>query len=99
MAAASASRGVVVTLGLCEIHIHLSQCSPTSQGIRDFTEKHYVELKKVNPNPPILIHECWDVQLKLWSHYTFSQEKNVSLNNFNADQVTRTLENILGGKA
>ncbi|XP_023607931.1 NADH dehydrogenase [ubiquinone] 1 alpha subcomplex subunit 2 [Myotis lucifugus] len=29
----------------------------------------------------------------------FGQEKNVSLNNFSADQVTRALENVLSGKA
>lgn len=29
----------------------------------------------------------------------FGQEKNVSLNNFSADQVTRALENVLRGKA
>uniref|UniRef100_A0A8C9PXU6 NADH dehydrogenase [ubiquinone] 1 alpha subcomplex subunit 2 n=1 Tax=Spermophilus dauricus TaxID=99837 RepID=A0A8C9PXU6_SPEDA len=66
---------------------------------RDFIEKRYVELKKANPDLPILIRECSDVQPKLWARYAFGQEKNVSLNNFNADQVTRTLENVLSGKA
>lgn len=66
---------------------------------RDFIEKRYVELKKANPDLPILIRECSDVQPKLWARYAFGQEKNVSLNNFSADQVTRTLENVLSGKA
>ncbi|XP_008072725.1 NADH dehydrogenase [ubiquinone] 1 alpha subcomplex subunit 2 isoform X5 [Carlito syrichta] len=65
---------------------------------RDFIEKRYVELKKANPDLPILIRECSDVQPKLWVRYAFGQEKNVSLNNFSADQVTRTLENVLSGK-
>ncbi|VTJ60780.1 Hypothetical predicted protein, partial [Marmota monax] len=69
------------------------------QGVRDFIEKHYVELKKANPDLTILIRECSDVQSKLWARYSFLQEKNVSLNTFNADQVTRTLENVLSGKA
>uniref|UniRef100_A0A8C6AJN7 NADH dehydrogenase [ubiquinone] 1 alpha subcomplex subunit 2 n=1 Tax=Monodon monoceros TaxID=40151 RepID=A0A8C6AJN7_MONMO len=66
---------------------------------RDFIEKRYVELKKANPDLPILIRECSDVQPKLWARYAFGQEKNVSLNNFSADQVTRALENVLRGKA
>ncbi|XP_021562964.1 NADH dehydrogenase [ubiquinone] 1 alpha subcomplex subunit 2 isoform X2 [Carlito syrichta] len=36
---------------------------------RDFIEKRYVELKKANPDLPILIRECSDVQPKLWVRY------------------------------
>ncbi|XP_066136926.1 NADH dehydrogenase [ubiquinone] 1 alpha subcomplex subunit 2-like [Saccopteryx bilineata] len=99
MAAATAARGIGAKLGLREIRIHLCQRSPGSQGIRDFIEKRYVELKKANPNLPILVRECSDVQPKLWACYAFGQEKNVSLNNFSADQVTRAAENVLNGKA
>ncbi|XP_043321231.1 NADH dehydrogenase [ubiquinone] 1 alpha subcomplex subunit 2 isoform X1 [Cervus elaphus] len=110
MAAAAAIRGVRGQLGLREIRIHLCQRSPGSQGVRDFIEKRYVELKKANPDLPILIRECSDVQPKLWARYgergtqgtrdpAFGQEKNVSLNNFSADQVTRALENVLSSKA
>ncbi|XP_012324237.1 NADH dehydrogenase [ubiquinone] 1 alpha subcomplex subunit 2 isoform X1 [Aotus nancymaae] len=108
MAAAAASRGLGAKLALREIRIHLCQRSPGSQGVstrgalrpcRDFIEKRYVELKKANPDLPILIRECSDVQPKLWARYAFGQEKNVSLNNFSADEVTRALENVLSGKA
>ncbi|XP_045855827.1 NADH dehydrogenase [ubiquinone] 1 alpha subcomplex subunit 2 [Meles meles] len=99
MAAAAASRGMGAKLGLREIRLHLCQRSPGSQGVREFVEKHYVDLKKKNPGLPILIRECSDVQPKLWARYAFGQEKNVSLNNFNADQVTRAVENVLSGKA
>lgn len=58
-----------------------------------------MELKKANPDLPILIRECSDVHPKLWARYAFGQEKNVSLNNFNADQVNRALENVLSGRA
>ncbi|KAG8514476.1 NADH dehydrogenase [ubiquinone] 1 alpha subcomplex subunit 2 [Galemys pyrenaicus] len=96
MAAAAASRGV---RALREIRIHLCQRSPSSQGVRDFIEKRYVELKKANPDLPILIRECSDVQPKLWARYAFGQENHVSLNNFSADQVMRALENAISGKA
>uniref|UniRef100_A0AC11CFK3 NADH:ubiquinone oxidoreductase subunit A2 n=1 Tax=Ovis aries TaxID=9940 RepID=A0AC11CFK3_SHEEP len=69
MAAAAAIRGVRGKLGLREIRIHLCQRSPGSQGVRDFIEKRYVELKKANPDLPILIRECSDVQPKLWARY------------------------------
>lgn len=36
---------------------------------RDFIEKRYVELKKANPDLPILIRECSDVHPKLWARY------------------------------
>lgn len=69
MAVAAASRGVSAKLALREIRIHLCQRSPGSQGVRDFIEKRYVELKKANPDLPILIRECSDVQPKLWARY------------------------------
>ncbi|XP_049729786.1 NADH dehydrogenase [ubiquinone] 1 alpha subcomplex subunit 2 [Elephas maximus indicus] len=99
MAVAAATRGVGTKLALREIRIHLCQRSPSSQGVRDFIEKRYVELKKMHPDLPILIRECSDVQPKLWARYAFGQEKNVSLNNFSTDQVTRAVENVLRGKA
>ncbi|XP_004625209.1 NADH dehydrogenase [ubiquinone] 1 alpha subcomplex subunit 2-like [Octodon degus] len=99
MAVATAGRVVGAKLGLREIRIHLCQRSPGSQDVRDFIKKRYVELKKANPDLPILIRECSDVQPKLWARYAFGEEKNVSLNNFSADQVTRALENVLSGKA
>lgn len=40
-----------------------------SRARRDFIEKRYVELKKANPDLPILIRECSDVQPKLWARY------------------------------
>ncbi|XP_015277801.1 PREDICTED: NADH dehydrogenase [ubiquinone] 1 alpha subcomplex subunit 2 [Gekko japonicus] len=67
MAAGSAAR--VIGSHLKEIRIHLCQRSPGSQGVRDFIEKQYVPLKKANPDFPVLIRECSDVQPKLWARY------------------------------
>ncbi|KAM8941207.1 NADH dehydrogenase [ubiquinone] 1 alpha subcomplex subunit 2-like [Lycaon pictus] len=98
MASAAASLRIGAKVGLREIRVHLCQRSSGSQGIREFIEKHIVELKKANPDLPILIRECSDVQPKLWARHTFGQEKNVS-NNLSADQVTKAVENVLSGKA
>ncbi|KAH0506130.1 NADH dehydrogenase [ubiquinone] 1 alpha subcomplex subunit 2 [Microtus ochrogaster] len=69
MAAAAAGRAVGSKLGLREIRIHLCQRSPGSQGVRDFIQQRYVELKKAHPSLPILIRECSEVQPKLWARY------------------------------
>uniref|UniRef100_A0A8D2B6C7 NADH dehydrogenase [ubiquinone] 1 alpha subcomplex subunit 2 n=1 Tax=Sciurus vulgaris TaxID=55149 RepID=A0A8D2B6C7_SCIVU len=98
IATAMTRQAVGAKLGLREISIHLCQRSPGCQGVRDFIQKCCVELRKANAGLPILIQECSYVQPKLWAHYAFGQEKNVSLNNFSADQVTRVLENVLSAK-
>ncbi|XP_054841744.1 NADH dehydrogenase [ubiquinone] 1 alpha subcomplex subunit 2 [Eublepharis macularius] len=97
MAATSAVR--LVGSRLKEIRIHLCQRSPGSQGVRDFIEKQYVTLKKANPDFPILIRECSDVQPKLWARYEFGREKSVPLNNLTMDQVARALETVVKSKA
>ncbi|CAM5133514.1 unnamed protein product [Eretmochelys imbricata] len=100
MAAAAAVRSVGSGLGrrLKELRIHLCQRSPGSQGTRDFIEQHYVTLKKANPDFPILIRECSDVQPRLWARYEFGRESCVPLNNLNVDQVAKALENVVHSK-
>ncbi|XP_053253418.1 NADH dehydrogenase [ubiquinone] 1 alpha subcomplex subunit 2 [Podarcis raffonei] len=101
MAASSAARVVQggLSRNLKELRIHLCQRSPASQGVRDFIKQHYVTLKKANPDFPILIRECSDVQPKLWARYAFGREKSVPLNNLNVDQVAKALENVVNSKA
>uniref|UniRef100_A0A8C9GXP9 Uncharacterized protein n=1 Tax=Piliocolobus tephrosceles TaxID=591936 RepID=A0A8C9GXP9_9PRIM len=83
-------------LGGPEVRIHLCQCSPGSQGLHGETRR---ESEKTNPNLPILTRECPNLQPELWNHHTFGKEKNVSWYSFSPDQATRSLENILRGKA
>ncbi|MBN3297375.1 NDUA2 dehydrogenase, partial [Amia calva] len=68
-AAAVRSVGSNLAKNLREVRLHLCQTSAASQGVRDFIEKHYVTLKKANPEFPILIRECSGVQPKLWARY------------------------------
>ncbi|XP_016835123.1 NADH dehydrogenase [ubiquinone] 1 alpha subcomplex subunit 2 isoform X2 [Cricetulus griseus] len=72
MAAAAARRVIGTKLALREIRIHLCQRSPGSQGVRDFIQQRYVDLKKAHPGLPILIRECSEVQPKLWARYDYS---------------------------
>lgn len=96
---AAASRVVGAKQVLREIRIHLCQRSPGSQGVRDFIQQRYVDLKKAHPDLPILIRECSEVKPTLWARYAFGQEKNVSLNNLSAAEVSKAMERVLSGKA
>ncbi|NXG39720.1 NDUA2 dehydrogenase, partial [Dromaius novaehollandiae] len=93
--AAAAVRGIGGGLGrsLRELRIHLCHSLP-----RDFIEQHYVTLKKANPDFPILIRECSEVQPKLWARYEFGKERSVPLNNLSVDEVAKALENIVKSK-
>ncbi|CAH2275857.1 NADH dehydrogenase [ubiquinone] 1 alpha subcomplex subunit 2 [Pelobates cultripes] len=97
-AAAVRNLGSKLSKNVKEIRIHLCQKSAASQGTRDFIEKHYVELKKANPEFPILIRECSGVQPKLWARYDFGKEVNVPLSNLNSDQVAKALESVANRK-
>ncbi|XP_056141428.1 NADH dehydrogenase [ubiquinone] 1 alpha subcomplex subunit 2 [Lampris incognitus] len=99
--AAAVVRGIGSNLGksLREIRFHLCQTSAASQGVRDFVEQHYVELKGANPGLPILIRECSGVQPKLWARYDFGKERSVSLDNMNTEQVAKALETVVRSKA
>ncbi|NXI33714.1 NDUA2 dehydrogenase, partial [Sterrhoptilus dennistouni] len=66
---------------------------------REFIEKHYVTLKKANPNFPILIRECSGIQPKLWARYEFGKEKSVPLNNLSVDEVGKALESVVKRRA
>ncbi|KAM8971916.1 NADH dehydrogenase [ubiquinone] 1 alpha subcomplex subunit 2 [Pelodytes ibericus] len=97
-AAAVRSIGSKLSKNVKEIRIHLCQKSAASQGVRDFVENNYVDLKKANPEFPILIRECSGVQPKLWARYDFGKEANIPLSNLNADQVAKALESVVNSK-
>eukprot|EP00118_Oscarella_pearsei_P025481 m.308253 g.308253 ORF g.308253 m.308253 type:complete len:106 (+) comp43637_c0_seq1:162-479(+) len=80
---------------LKEIRIHLCQTSPNSQGIRDFVEAHYVDLKKANPKFPFLIRECSGVQPRIYARYDYGRERMENVSNLNKEEVGRTLESLV----
>ncbi|XP_023011947.2 NADH dehydrogenase (ubiquinone) B8 subunit [Leptinotarsa decemlineata] len=81
------SASIRFTSALKELRIHLCQKSPASKGVREFIEKHYVELKSTNPKFPILIRECSDIEPRLWARYEFGKEKSISLANLTSNDV------------
>lgn len=79
---------------LKEVRIHLCQTSKSSQGVRDFIEKYYVDLKQQNPTFPFLVRECSGVEPKLYGRYSEGVEASVSLVNKNKDEVLAALEKM-----
>ncbi|KAK8377426.1 hypothetical protein O3P69_013811 [Scylla paramamosain] len=79
---------------LRELRIHLCQRSSASQGVRDFIEKNYVDLKKTNPKHPILIRECSGVLPKAWARYDMGKESSASLEGLTAEQVAEAISKL-----
>ncbi|XP_068600879.1 NADH dehydrogenase [ubiquinone] 1 alpha subcomplex subunit 2 [Brachionichthys hirsutus] len=98
--AAAIVRNLGSTLGknLREVRIHLCQTSACSKGTRDFVEQHYVNLKKSNPDFPILIRECSGVQARVWARYDLGKESSLSVDNMSADQVANALQTLVQSK-
>lgn len=54
------------------LSILLSQTSAGSQGARDFVLASYQELKKANPNFPLLVREAQEAKATLVARYGMS---------------------------
>ncbi|XP_076843061.1 NADH dehydrogenase [ubiquinone] 1 alpha subcomplex subunit 2 [Brachyhypopomus gauderio] len=80
---------------LREVRLHMCQTSAASQGAREFVNQHYVTLKTANPDFPVLVRECSGAQPRLWARYAFGKERSVALDNMDAEQVAKALENLL----
>ncbi|GIX76006.1 NADH dehydrogenase 1 alpha subcomplex subunit 2 [Caerostris extrusa] len=89
-----ASKTLRLGPALKEIRIHLCQKSKESSGIREFIEKHYVPIKKMNPAFPILIRECHGVEPKIYARYDFGKEASMPLSNFNAEKVLEIVQKL-----
>ena len=77
-----------------ELRLHLCQTSTTIDGVRQFIEKFYVNLKIHNPSTPILIRECSTINPIVWTRYEYGIEKQIPLTNMNAEHVFHAIENL-----
>ena len=84
-----------ISKNLREIRIHLCQTSESSNGVREFIERHYVDLKKQNPKFPFLIRECSGIEPRMHGRYEFGRESSISLSNLSSDQVLKELEDLV----
>lgn len=79
-----------------ELRIHLCPNSSNSKGLREFISQNYINLKSGNPELPILIRECSNIEPKLWIRYEFGKESNKSLKDLNSNQISSILKNLNG---
>eukprot|EP00882_Tetradesmus_deserticola_P002148 GHRQ01002299.1.p1 GENE.GHRQ01002299.1~~GHRQ01002299.1.p1 ORF type:complete len:102 (+),score=29.28 GHRQ01002299.1:275-580(+) len=77
-----------------ELRIHLCQTSAASKGARDFVLGSYAELKKANPDTPILVRECSGTEAKLTARFDFGVEKSVSVQGLDAGGVSSKLQEL-----
>ncbi|XP_048777966.1 NADH dehydrogenase [ubiquinone] 1 alpha subcomplex subunit 2-like isoform X2 [Ostrea edulis] len=92
--AANAAKALRFGSRLKELRIHLCQKTPASQGVREFIESHYVPIKQSNPNFPILIRECSDIQPRVFARYEFGQESSSSLSNLSSEEVMKVVSKM-----
>ncbi|XP_026485176.1 NADH dehydrogenase [ubiquinone] 1 alpha subcomplex subunit 2 [Vanessa tameamea] len=80
---------------LKELRIHLCQTSKQSAGVREFIQKNYVNIKKENPNFPILIRECSGIQPRVWARYDKGVESSTPLTNLGANDVLSAIKQLI----
>merc|ERR1712168_60444 len=78
-----------------ELRVHLCQTSAASQGVRNFIENHYVDLKKANLKKPILIRECSGVQPKVWARYEMGEEACRDAANLSEQEVANLVASLV----
>ncbi|XP_065356631.1 NADH dehydrogenase [ubiquinone] 1 alpha subcomplex subunit 2 [Calliphora vicina] len=79
---------------LKELRIHLCQTGEASKGAREYVERFYPNLKKDNPELPILVRECSGVQPRLWARYGLGKETSVPLTNQSAQDIQKQVEAV-----
>lgn len=84
-----------LTPALKEVRIHLCPKAASSNGTRQFIEKHYLGIKQNNPDLPILIRECTGVEPKIWFRFEYGKEISVPLSNLNNDQIVGQVQELL----
>jgi NADH dehydrogenase (ubiquinone) 1 alpha subcomplex subunit 2 len=78
-----------------ELRIHFCQTSAASKGARDFVISSYAELKKANPDFPILVRECSGTEAKLTARYDFNVEHSVSVQGLDASAVAGKVQELI----
>ncbi|XP_067622538.1 NADH dehydrogenase [ubiquinone] 1 alpha subcomplex subunit 2 isoform X2 [Eurosta solidaginis] len=91
----SARRLTTISPKLKELRIHLCQTGEASKGAREFVQKFYPNLKKSNPDLPILIRECLGIQPRLWARYDLGKETSVPLTNQSAPEIQKQVEAVV----
>ncbi|KXZ55635.1 hypothetical protein GPECTOR_2g1185 [Gonium pectorale] len=69
--------------------------SKSMQELREFVLGNYAEMKKANPQFPILVRECAGAEAKLTARYDFGVEKSVSVQGASSNAVLEKLNELI----
>ncbi|KAI1278041.1 NADH dehydrogenase [ubiquinone] 1 alpha subcomplex subunit 2 [Halotydeus destructor] len=83
---------------LKEIRVHCCQSSTGSQGVRDFVNKHYKEIKDANPTLPILVRECSGIKARIWARHEYGKEQSALVDGLSAGDVLKTVQKLAADK-
>jgi len=75
-----------------ELRLHMCNVSPSSKGLRDFVENHYVSLKKNNSTLPILVRECEGGTPKIWVRVDKGGESCMEVDNLSAKDILSKIQ-------
>jgi len=78
-----------------EVRLHFCQTNSNSNGLRNFVKTHYGEIKKHNPDLPVLIRECSQVKPRVVARYDFGVEKSVDVSGLDSQQIETQFESLL----
>ncbi|KAI9363716.1 thioredoxin-like protein [Pilaira anomala] len=81
--------------GLKELRLQFCQTSPSSSGLRDFVAKNYVNIKKANPELPILVREASGIEARAFARFDKGVERKVILQNASAQDIENTLAQLI----
>ncbi|KAH8412776.1 hypothetical protein KR009_005512 [Drosophila setifemur] len=87
-------RLINLTSKLKELRILLDPAGDTSRGAREYVQKFYPNLKRHNPDLPILVRECSGVQPRLVARYSDGQEVSLPLTNQEALDIHKNVEAV-----
>ncbi|KAI8637772.1 thioredoxin-like protein [Parasitella parasitica] len=81
--------------GLKELRLQFCQTSPSSSGLRDFVAKNYVDIKKMNPELPILVREASGIEARAFARFDKGIERKVALNNASTQDIENALAQLV----
>ncbi|KAL3099191.1 hypothetical protein niasHS_000799 [Heterodera schachtii] len=79
---------------LRELRIHLCQTTAASNGVREFIQKDYVDLKHNNRDFPILVRECSGITPRIWARYEHGVETSVSVENAPRQKIMELIKQM-----
>ncbi|KRZ75382.1 NADH dehydrogenase [ubiquinone] 1 alpha subcomplex subunit 2 [Trichinella papuae] len=80
-----------------DLRIHYCPQSYGSRGTKEFIYKYLPTIRENNPDVPIFVGPCFDIEPWMWARFKWGRHKKLRLNNLQADQVLCVVEEMSQG--